>query len=117
MATTRQQPRARGGAVAEALLRRVFATLRVPIRFRLWDGTTVTVGGRDCGFAVVFGSPAVFRRVLRRPTPLRFGEAYIGGDLDIEGDILSAMRAAAEIEHLRVPVRTRVAVLAGLLRV
>jgi len=103
---------------AVSLLRRVFAPLETPLTFRLWDGTTVPVGGRgERSFAVVFRSRPVFRRLLLRPTPLRFGEAYIGGELDIEGDMFAAMRAANEIEHLHVPLGTRLAVLAGLLRV
>lgn len=105
-------------ATALRLLRRVFAGLRAPLLFRLWDGTDAPVGGRgDCGFAVVFRSRPVFRRILRNPTPFRFGEAYISGEIDIEGDVFAAMRAANEIEALRIPFGTRVAVLAALFRV
>ena len=80
--------------VAERILRRVFATVATPLRFRLWDGTVVRVGPGESGFAIVFHSCDVFRRILRSPTPLRFGEAYIAGEIEIEGDILDAMRAA-----------------------
>ena len=103
--------------VAEQILRRVFATLRTPLRFRLWDGTVVRVGPGECGFAIVFHSPDAFRRILRRPTPLRFGEAYIGGEVDIDGDMFAAMAAATDVEALHVPFGTKLAVLAGLLRV
>ena len=103
--------------VAERILRRVFVTLRTPLRFRLWDGTVVRVGPGESGFTIVFHSVDVFRRILRRPTPLRFGEAYIAGEIEIEGDILDAMRAADDIEHLSVPLGTRVAAFAELLRV
>ena len=74
-------------------------------------------GTGDSGFAVVFRSRGAFRRILRHPTALRFGEAYIRGDIDIEGDLFAAMGAANAIERLRVPLGTRLAVLAGLLRV
>jgi cyclopropane-fatty-acyl-phospholipid synthase len=105
-------------ATALGLLRRVFATVGTPITFRLWDGSAASVGaGGESPFAIVFRSPAVFRRLLRRPTPLRFGEAYIGGEIDIEGDLFAAMGAANAIEKLRVPLGTRLAVLAGLWRV
>src|SRR5262249_11655359 len=119
MPTARDPTRPLDGGVrgAAGLPRRVFAAVAVPLGFRLWDGTTVSVGERESAFAVVFGSREVFRRVLLRPTPLRFGEAFIAGELDIEGDILAAMRAADAIERLRVPLATRVAVLAGLMRV
>jgi cyclopropane-fatty-acyl-phospholipid synthase len=111
-------PPDRRAAIAVRLLRRVFAGVRTPLRFRLWDGTDAPVGTTgDGGFAVVFRSRPVFRRLLRHPSPLRFGEAYIAGEIDIEGDVFAAMRAANEIEALRVPLGTRLAVLAGLFRV
>jgi len=104
-------------ATAVGLLRRVFAPLPVPLTFRLWDGTVARVGGGgESAFAIVLRSRLTFRRILRRPTPLRFGEAYIAGEIDIEGDVFAAMRAATEIERLRVPLGTRLAVLGGLLR-
>jgi len=103
---------------AGRLLRRVFRRLDTPLVFRLWDGTTVRVGTPgDPGFEIVFRSRDVFRHLLRRPTSLGFGEAYVGGGLDIDGDMFAAMRAANHIERLRVPLRTRLAVLAGLLGV
>ena len=106
----------RRAATAARLLRRIFATLPSPISFRLWDGTTARGGARgECPFAVTFRSPGAFRRIARRPTPLRFGEAYIAGDVDIDGDIFAAMRVANDIEALRVPLATKLAVLAGLL--
>lgn len=119
MASARERaaPPDRRVAIAARLLRRVFVAVGIPLSFRLWDGTAVNVGPSEGPFAIVFRSRDVFRRVLRRPTPLRFGEAYIAGDLDIEGDMLAAMRAADDVEHLRVPLRTRLAVLAGLLRI
>ncbi len=106
----------RSGTAAR-LLRRVFSRLDAPVIFRLWDGTTAR-GGRpgEPGFAVVLRSPGAFRRLLLRPTPLRFGEAYISGELDIEGDVFAAMAAASAVERLRVPLATRLAVVAGLLR-
>src|SRR5436309_2933735 len=96
-------PPDRRAAAAAGLLRRVFASLEAPLTFRLWDGTTTCVGGTgESGFAVVFRSRRAFRRIVRWPTSLRFGEAYIDGEVDIEGDIFAAMRAANAIERLRV---------------
>ena len=107
----------RRAAAAAGLLRRVFASCEAPLTFRLWEGTTARVGAAgENDFAVVFRSRNAFRRIVRRPTPLRFGEAYIEGHIDIEGNVFAAMRAAHAIEHLHVPLGTRLAVLAGLLR-
>lgn len=110
---------ARHSAVEAAarLLERVFAPVEVPLAFRLWDGTSVHAGAPGpAGFTVVFHSPQAFRRCLRRPDSLTFGEAFIGGDIDIEGDVFAAMAAAAPLEGLRLSPRTRLAALATLLR-
>jgi cyclopropane-fatty-acyl-phospholipid synthase len=108
----------RGSTTAAGLLGRVFEALPVPLTFRLWDGTAVPVGPRGrSACAVVFRSPRVLRRLLRRPTPLRFGEAFVAGEIDIEGDLFAAVEAANHVERLRVPLATRLAVLAGLWRV
>ena len=109
-------PTDRGAASAVRILERVFEPITQPLRFRLWDGTTVRVGGNgESGFEIVFRSPEVFRHLLRHPTPLRFGEAFISGGIDIEGDLFSAMQAATEIEDLRLSLGTRLAVLTDLL--
>jgi hypothetical protein len=105
-------PPDRRAAIAARLLAQVFAGAATPLTFRLWDGSTARVGARgESGFAVVLRSPAVLRRLIRRPTPLRFGEAFIAGGIDLEGDLLAAMRAAGGIEGLRLPLATRLGVL------
>lgn len=102
---------------ARRLLERVFRSLGAPLVFRLWDGTLARVGAAgDPGFTIVVRSRAALRRCLRRPTPLRFGEAYVGGEIDLEGDLFAAMRAANVIEKLRVSLATKLRVLAETLR-
>jgi cyclopropane-fatty-acyl-phospholipid synthase len=102
---------------AGRLLARVFAALEVPLTFRLWDGTAARVGAAgESPFAVVVRSASALRRLLRHPTPLGFGEAFIDGEIDIEGDLFAAMAVANRIEQLRVPFAARLAVLGKLLR-
>jgi len=102
---------------AVRLLTRVFQAIDVPLTFRLWDGTPARVGAPgESRFAVVFKSRRVLRQLLRDPTSLRFGEAFLDGEIDIEGDVFAAMTAASSIEELRVPMGARLAVLAGLVR-
>jgi cyclopropane-fatty-acyl-phospholipid synthase len=102
----------RRAIAAARLLVRVFATLDVPLTFRLWDGRIARVGASgESLFAVVLRSPAVLRRLLRKPTPGNFGDAFIAGDIDIEGDMFAAMSVGNRIEDLHLPLRTRLAVL------
>jgi cyclopropane-fatty-acyl-phospholipid synthase len=113
-----EAPRDRRAATAVRLLERVFAPVPTPLVFRLWDGTTARVGARgECGFEVVFRSRPIFRRILRRPTALSFGEAFIDGEIDIEGDMFAAMRAATDVDAMQVGLGMRLAVLVGSFRV
>lgn len=103
--------------VAADLLRRLFATLDVPLAFRLWDGTEVLVGAAgESRSTVVFRSPAVVRRLLLSPSMLRFGEAYIAGEIDIEGDLFAAMDVGGHIEMMRVPLAAMLQTLPQVLR-
>lgn len=102
---------------AGRLLHRLFAPLDLPIAFRFWDGSAIQVGdARRGGCAVVFSTRREFRRLLLRPTPMRFGEAYIDGALDIEGDIFAAMAVAHRLESIRPSLGLRLAALLEALR-
>src|SRR5262249_27169438 len=90
----------RRAAAAARLLTRVFIALDVPLTFRLWDDRVARVGARgESPFAIVVRSPAVLRRLLRKPTPARFGEAFIGGGTDNQGGPCAARRAGDADEH------------------
>lgn len=62
---------------------------------RLWDGTEL--GPDDAGFRIVLTQPWSLRALLVPPTDLSAGEAYVRGDVDLEGDVIAAMGAGAHI--------------------
>lgn len=65
---------------------------------RLWNGEVVGPGhGQAARFTLALNHPAALRRMFLPPTDLRLGEAFVRGDFDIEGDIVSAMRLADAI--------------------
>jgi cyclopropane-fatty-acyl-phospholipid synthase len=101
---------------AAAVLRRVFGRLGVPLAFRLWDGTSVTLGPSEPVCTVVVPAAATFVRLLRDPRPLTFAEAYVEGAIDIEGDLYAAMKVADRVETLRLSAAERVRILAALWR-
>lgn len=103
--------------VAESILSRIFSNVPFGFAARLWDGTEISMGGKREPFTLVFRSPATFRRLMLRPSTLRFAEAFISGDLEVEGDILAAVRLASRIETLRLGFRDRAVIAAGLLRI
>jgi cyclopropane-fatty-acyl-phospholipid synthase len=102
-------------AAAARLVRLAFGPLDVPLVVRLWDGTVVAPA-RPARATLAFRSRRAFRRLFVRPTPLRFGEAFIGGEIDLEGDVFEALRAAHRLEDARWPWRTRLAMLRAWVR-
>ncbi len=72
-----------------ALLSQVFSDYAPAyFKFRLWQGQEwVPPGLVEERATVVINSPGIMARILALPTDLRMGEAFIYGDLDIEGDI------------------------------
>ena len=59
------------------------------ITMRFWDGSRL--GPEDGPAVVVMHSPRALRRLLFEPNELGFGRAYVTGELEIEGDIYSAL--------------------------
>jgi len=62
---------------------------RLPVRVRAWDGSQA--GPQDAP-TVVIASPDALRRLVARPGELGLAQAYVTGELDIEGDLLDALR-------------------------
>jgi cyclopropane-fatty-acyl-phospholipid synthase len=96
---------------AAGVLRQVFAGVQADFAFRLWDGTVVAFGAGGAAFTVVIRAPQTFVRLMRDPTPLTFGEAYVEGAIDIEGDLFAAMHVANALESLRLPLAQRLRLL------
>ncbi|MFJ5829491.1 class I SAM-dependent methyltransferase [Streptomyces sp. NPDC093089] len=63
----------------------------LPVRLRAWDGSQA--GPPDAPL-VVLRSPDALRRLVWQPGELGLAEAYVTGDLDIEGDLADALSRA-----------------------
>ena len=73
----------------QPVVERIFRGGELPLRLRFWDGSTM---GPDRGGAtIVVRSPMALRRIMYAPGELGFGRAYVAGDLDVEGDIYTAL--------------------------
>ncbi|WP_328581486.1 cyclopropane-fatty-acyl-phospholipid synthase family protein [Streptomyces sp. NBC_00370] len=62
---------------------------RLPLRLRAWDGS---VAGPDDAPTVVLRSRRALRRLVWQPNELGLAQAYITGELDIEGDLADGLR-------------------------
>ncbi|TXS09787.1 methyltransferase domain-containing protein [Streptomyces sp. adm13(2018)] len=63
----------------------------LPVRLRAWDGSQA---GPPDAPTVVLRSPEALRRVLWQPGELGLAEAYVSGDLDVDGDLAQALSLA-----------------------
>ncbi|WP_314414655.1 cyclopropane-fatty-acyl-phospholipid synthase family protein [Streptomyces sp. DSM 40484] len=63
---------------------------RLPVRLRAWDGSETGPAGAP---VVVVRSRRALRRLLWQPGELGLAQAYVTGELDIEGDLAQGLRA------------------------
>ena len=61
----------------------------LPVRLRAWDGSEA--GPADAP-TVVVRDPAALRRLVYRPGELGLAQAYVTGEIDVEGDLLEGFR-------------------------
>ncbi len=61
----------------------------IPVRLRGWDGSEA--GPQDAP-TVVVRDPAALRRLVYRPGELGLAQAYVTGEIDVDGDLLDAFR-------------------------
>lgn len=63
----------------------------LPVRLHAWDGS---VAGPVDAPAVFLTSPAALRRILWHPGELGAAQAYVTGEIDVDGDLADALRVA-----------------------
>lgn len=68
-------------------------------------------------FTIVLRDPGVLLRLALRPDPLRLAEAYLGGALDVEGDLYTALSLKDHFQRLSLNWRDKVAILGDVLRI
>lgn len=76
-------------AAMERLVGQVFGRT-APLRFRFWDGTVL--GDPRAEGEVVLRSPRALTRLVWSPDELGIARAFVCGDIEVEGDIVSVLR-------------------------
>jgi cyclopropane-fatty-acyl-phospholipid synthase len=61
----------------------------LPVRLRAWDGSEA---GPEDAPVVVIRDRAALRRLVTRPGELGLAQAYVTGEIDVEGDLLEGFR-------------------------
>ena len=90
-----------GVPAAARFLGRLFPPPR-GVAIRLWEGTVLPADG-SADSTLVIGSPGALRRMFRPPVETSLGEAYLSGDLEVEGDLC---RAFPVVEACRTAARS-----------
>ncbi len=76
---------------------RLKENVKAPVRLVLWDGREVSLSEKPRVTVRVKGLRAA--SALVRPTLLTLAEAYIDGEVDLEGDVREAIRGAEAISR------------------
>ena len=102
-------------ALIEEVLRPL-AGGELPVRLVVWDGSEAGPAGAP---VVRLNSPDAIRRLLWAPGELGAAQAYVTGELDVDGDLHSALEHLWKVARDRglSGVRPTPAVLAGAARI
>lgn len=81
----------------------------VPFGVRLWDGWSWNwAENREPRCTVVFKTTAALAALMVKPSEITMGEAYVNGEIDIEGDMFSVFEVAEHLFHTPRARRERV---------
>jgi cyclopropane-fatty-acyl-phospholipid synthase len=102
---------------ARFILRRIFQGFKDGINIRLWDGSEEHIGPSPT-MGLVFHTPEAFRTLALSRDPMRLAEHYVHGDVDIEGDVYSAINIRRHLEklHLSLAEKSRLTMKAFMIR-
>ncbi|MGZ4385479.1 MAG: class I SAM-dependent methyltransferase [Gaiellaceae bacterium] len=83
---------------------------------RFWDGSELPAPRAGAGDVLVVRSRRALATVLREPTELGFGRAWVAGDLDLEGDLDRALAEGTSLTGLRLTRRDKLEALVAAVR-
>ena len=97
--------------VALRILSRLLHGLVVGADLRLWNGSSHRLGQGPAMFTLVLRDPLLLRRLVTARGPVPLADAYFRGQLDVEGDLYSALSLKGHFEGLTLPWRDKLGML------
>lgn len=106
--STRTSPHAER---AMRILRKLFHGFDVGFAIRLWDNHVYRLGQGAVQFTLVVLDPKLLRDMVMANSPLILADAYFRKQVDVEGDIYSALAMKTHFQRLVLPWRDRLSML------
>ena len=78
---------------------------------RLWNDSSHSVGEGPPTFTLVLRDPMLLRSLVTTRGPVLLADAYFRGQIDVEGDLYSALALKGHFEGLELPWRDKLAML------
>lgn len=99
-------------ASALRLMQHMFARFDGHLQVEFWNGQCLSLGMQPMPkmgspFKLIFRTPATINTFIKRRDPLCFVEAYLMGEIDVEGDLSAVLLLRDQFEQLRLNWRTR----------
>jgi cyclopropane-fatty-acyl-phospholipid synthase len=108
-----------GSGSASALAQNILSSLlddyQGTTAIRLWDGHEL-YRSPNTRCALVFRRPGVLRELLLKRDLLKLGEAYLSGEIDIEGELEALFDLLPRLQNLQKPLRDQLLLLSRVLR-
>jgi cyclopropane-fatty-acyl-phospholipid synthase len=97
--------------VALRILKRLLHGFTGAASLRLWNEQHHTVGQGTPAFTLVLRDPMLLRGLVTTRGPVLLADAYFRGQIDVEGDLYSALALKGHFEGLALPWRDKLAML------
>jgi len=93
------------------IVKRLFKGFRGNAVLKLWNEHVLQLNSAPAEFTLVLRDPSVLRRFIPHITPIALADAYFCGQLDVEGDLYSALALKEHFEGMVLSWREKISIL------
>lgn len=105
---SRNFPMERSSDLAHSILNRLFSKYRGVFAIKLWNGSVSQIGDGAPMFTLSIHHPSILRQLILFRDPVHLAEAYFDGDVEVTGDLNSAMELRYYLENLVLPFKGKI---------
>jgi cyclopropane-fatty-acyl-phospholipid synthase len=102
---------AQAAAAALRIVKRLLTGFVGGASLRLWNESLHTLGQGPPAFTLVLRDPLLLRNIITARGPVVLADAYFRGQIDVEGDLYSALALKGHFEDLALTWRDKLALL------